>query len=490
MGRQNTIRIDYGALPNKPGMQKVQTFCAENLGLKRGEVIRIQSSRALGVTFVTVVDLDLALKVCEEHNKKHELTGSDKKQHPVTITIEDGTVLVKLYDLSEDVPNTAVAKFLEQYGEVRDVYEETLDETQAFAGAYTGVRIAKMVVKQNIGSWVVINFELTNLSYFGQRQTCKHCHDYLHVGVGCVQNKKLLVQKTFADAVKQPAKPQQPALPQQPILSQQPALPQQPLLPPNPQQPLNPQLKPKQNGGKSKPNGAFDFSSYNLASININNITNATKVDALRSFIRTLELDIVFLQEVENERLTIPGFNVICNVDHARRGTAIALKDHIVYTHVEKSLDGRLIALRVQNTTLCNVYAPSGTALRTERERFFNGTLAYYLRHNTDHIVLAGDFNCVLRPCDSTSSNPSAALQTAVQQIRLHDVWLKLHPNTHAPTYVVHNAESRLDRVYVSAGLCDQLRTAATHSFTILAHGHHTKSSSQQARHRGPERNP
>lgn len=169
-------------------MQKVQTFCAEKLGLKRGEVIRIQSSRALGVTFVTVVDLDLALKVCEEHNKKHELTGSDKKQHPVTITIEDGTVLVKLYDLSEDVPNTAVAKFLEQYGEVRDVYEETLDDTQAFAGAFTGVRIAKMVVKQNIGSWVVINSELTNLSYFGQRQTCKHCHDYLHVGVGCVQN--------------------------------------------------------------------------------------------------------------------------------------------------------------------------------------------------------------------------------------------------------------------------------------------------------------
>ncbi|KAL9697604.1 hypothetical protein quinque_001045 [Culex quinquefasciatus] len=426
MGRQNTIRIDYGALPNKPGMQKVQTFCAEKLGLKRGEVIRIQSSRALGVTFVTVVDLDLALKVCEEHNKKHELTGSDKKQHPVTITIEDGTVLVKLYDLSEDVPNTAVAKFLEQYGEVRDVAKHVNTATTT-----------------SMSEWVA----------------CKI---------------KLLVQKTFADAVKQPAKPQQPALPQQPILSQQPALPQQPLLPPNPQQPLNPQLKPKQNGGKSKPNGgkpkpkpadegngspflmpppqdvqltaAGGAGLKNLAMKNPMAMTPtrrpaaenfAQRVDALQSFIRTLELDIVFLQEVENERLTIPGFNVICNVDHARRGTAIALKDHIVYTHVEKSLDGRLIALRVQNTTLCNVYAPSGTALRAERERFFNGTLAYYLRHNTDHIVLAGDFNCVLRPCDSTSSNPSAALQTAVQQIRLHDVWLKLHPNTHAPTYVV-----------------------------------------------------
>ena len=114
------------------------------------------------------------------------------------------------------------------------------------------------------------------------------------------------------------------------------------------------------------------FSSYNLTSSNINTITNATKIDALRSFIRTLNLDIVFLQEVENNQLSFPGFNVVCNVDHSRRGTAIALRDHIVFSHVERSLDGRLIALRVQNTTLCNIYAPSGTALRAERERDFS----------------------------------------------------------------------------------------------------------------------
>jgi exonuclease III len=53
-----------------------------------------------------------------------------------------------------------------------------------------------------------------------------------------------------------------------------------------------------------------EFSSYNLATININNITNATKIDALRTLIRTMELDIVFLQEVENEQLSLPGFNV------------------------------------------------------------------------------------------------------------------------------------------------------------------------------------
>lgn len=212
------------------------------------------------------------------------------------------------------------------------------------------------------------------------------------------------------------------------------------------------------------------ISSYNLATININNITNSTKLDALRTFIRTLELDIVFLQEVENDRLSLPGFTVVCNVDQARRGTAIALKDHIRFSHVEKSLDGRLIALRVQDTTLCNVYAPTGTAGRAERERFFNGTIAYYLRFNTQHIILAGDFNCVLRQSDSTSANTSPALQATIQQLRLHDVWLKLYPATPAPTYVTHNATSRLDRIYVSTTLCEHLRNACTHVCSFTDH--------------------
>lgn len=113
------------------------------------------------------------------------------------------------------------------------------------------------------------------------------------------------------------------------------------------------------------------FNSYNIASININTITNTTKINALRTFLRMLEIDIAFLQEVENEQLLLPGYHVVCNVDHTRRGTAIALKEHVNFSNVEKSLDGRLIALRVQNTTLCNIYAPSGTAFRAERERFY-----------------------------------------------------------------------------------------------------------------------
>lgn len=214
----------------------------------------------------------------------------------------------------------------------------------------------------------------------------------------------------------------------------------------------------------------MDYISYNIATININTITNENKLNALRTFARTMELDIVFLQEVDNEQLSLPGYNVVANVDCARRGTAIALKQHIRYSHVEKSLDGRLITLRIGETTLCNCYAHSGSNLRAERERFLNHTIAYYLRHNTPNTILAGDFNCVLRACDATGHNYSPALQATVQQLQIHDAWIKLHPNTPGHTFVTHNSASRLDRIYISKSLCPQLRTAETHVCCFTDH--------------------
>lgn len=214
----------------------------------------------------------------------------------------------------------------------------------------------------------------------------------------------------------------------------------------------------------------MDYKSYNFVTININTITNENKLNALRSFLRTQEIDIALLQEVENDQLSLPGYNVVCNVDHARRGTAIAIKQHIRFSHVEKSLDGRVIALRVGDTTLCNCYAHSGTNMRNEREHLMNHTLAYYLRHLTTHTILAGDFNCVLRRADATGSNYSPALRATIQQLQLHDIWEKLQPQDPGYTYISHNSASRLDRIYVDSSLRSQLRTAQTHVCCFTDH--------------------
>lgn len=212
--------------------------------------------------------------------------------------------------------------------------------------------------------------------------------------------------------------------------------------------------------------------SYNLASININNISNTNKLNCLHSFLRTHNVDIALLQEIESSQFSIPGYTTITNVDNTNRGTAIALKPHIRFSHVERSLDSRLIALKIHDSvTLVNIYAPSGSQHRVQREEFFNTTLSYYLRQKAEFCVIGGDFNAVVHAKDATGeSNYSLTLKNTTQQLRLVDVWDSLHPGRTQYTYVTHNSASRIDRVYVSSNLVSQLRESATHVCSFTNH--------------------
>ena len=55
-------------------------------------------------------------------------------------------------------------------------------------------------------------------------------------------------------------------------------------------------------------------------------------------------------------------------------------------------------------TLLINIYAPSGTAKRHEREYFFNNELPYLLKSPTARMIIGGDFNCVITTSDTTGN--------------------------------------------------------------------------------------
>lgn len=103
----------------------------------------------------------------------------------------------------------------------------------------------------------------------------------------------------------------------------------------------------------------MDFLSYNLATLNINNISNQTKVDAFKAFVRLNEVDIIFIQEVENDRLEIPGFELFFNINERRRGVAIGLKNFIEYRTVERSLDARLLLIKLKNGVTLFMHQPA-----------------------------------------------------------------------------------------------------------------------------------
>uniref|UniRef100_A0AAG5DMJ3 Reverse transcriptase domain-containing protein n=1 Tax=Anopheles atroparvus TaxID=41427 RepID=A0AAG5DMJ3_ANOAO len=214
------------------------------------------------------------------------------------------------------------------------------------------------------------------------------------------------------------------------------------------------------------------FRTINFASININAMSSPNKINALITFLRTVNADIVFLQEVYDPNLTLPGFNTVTNVNETNRGTAIALKDHYQFSHVERSLDSRLISVRFENsTTLCNIYAPSGSHRKQEREVFFNRTLANHLRSATQHVLLAGDFNSIIMSKDATGcGNISAALKNVTKSMSMCDSWEALKGNYVEYSFIARGFGSRIDRIYVSSNLKSQLRNTDMHLVAFSDH--------------------
>ena len=196
--RENTFRVDYSQFPKQLSHEEIHKFVGYELGLTRENVLLLQPSRRLGCTFVEVNNLALAEAIVEQHDSKHEFVF-DGKAYKLRITMEDGSVEVRLYDLSSEISNEQIAEFLTEYGEVLHVRDLLWDERSPFGGVKTGVRIARMIVRKNIPSLVSIQGEDTAVGYKGQRQTCLHCQEFVHVGIPCVQNKKLLAQKLTAD---------------------------------------------------------------------------------------------------------------------------------------------------------------------------------------------------------------------------------------------------------------------------------------------------
>lgn len=104
------------------------------------------------------------------------------------ITLEDGAVEALLFDLSEDVADQKIADFLGWYGDGITIREQRNGADVNFPGISTGVRVAKMVVKRNMKSWVTTDGEMTQVAYYWQHQTLRHCQEFNHIGAFRIKN--------------------------------------------------------------------------------------------------------------------------------------------------------------------------------------------------------------------------------------------------------------------------------------------------------------
>jgi exonuclease III len=101
----------------------------------------------------------------------------------------------------------------------------------------------------------------------------------------------------------------------------------------------------------------------------------------LAEFIQKQNLDVVFLQEVTSPDIrSITGYDTHMNIGTTMRGTAIMTKRQHQLTNIITIPSGRAIAAKLQGIHLINIYAPSGTARRAEREDFYIMELTHILQ--------------------------------------------------------------------------------------------------------------
>jgi exonuclease III len=202
---------------------------------------------------------------------------------------------------------------------------------------------------------------------------------------------------------------------------------------------------------------------YKIATININAITNYTRLKMLEEFTYYHDVNIVCLQEVACLQLRILlNYTHHINTGTDGRGTAILAKQDIHQTNIQKLPFGRGIGANYNGTRLINIYAPSGAEKKQQREHFLNQELTYLLNNNYTDLIIAGDFNCILKNTDATGQNSySKALAQIVRGLDLTDAW---RTNTGRTTYT-HYAQtgaSRIDRIYISNNIQNKTKQNKT----------------------------
>ena len=112
-----------------------------------------------------------------------------------------------------------------------------------------------------------------------------------------------------------------------------------------------------------------------------------------------------------------------------------------------------------------------GKNKENEREALFSNELSHVLIPNTDNVILAGDWNCVLSLKDTlnqTNVSLSKSLKNIVTGFKYKDIYPYKNSKPEF-TYYQNNSAARLDRIYLNK-LSNCICEVNTHSVSFSDH--------------------
>ena len=221
---------------------------------------------------------------------------------------------------------------------------------------------------------------------------------------------------------------------------------------------MNPTMKP--DGGKLTPL---------VATLNLRGQTKMPlpKLLQLEELLKTIKPAIIFFQESQLQNNTFENcpfincnYQLLINNSPTGYGTGALINNSLKVDNVKALPGGRILYFEIQKTSFVNVYLPSGTAGKGDRDHILSNILPNLLLDSCKNGIIGGDWNCIDHPRDAShnaSSKVSPLLQRLGRIKEWRDLFRAIHPHSRSYTHVykrnmkdqgLTEGAARLDRLY------------------------------------------
>ena len=183
--RKDTLTLTFERVRGRPSNLELCNWLKSELSVSVADLLCVEPEVGTLCTHLLFKDGTKVQKFIEE-GEERSFTYADGREGKVLLSTSGvGFKVVRVRRLPATVSDDDVALFMNLYGKVQSVMKEKWPRGSVFEGLWTGARLVKMVVKENIPSFRTIAGVEAFVDYPGQLRTCQICAATDHLKVNC-----------------------------------------------------------------------------------------------------------------------------------------------------------------------------------------------------------------------------------------------------------------------------------------------------------------
>lgn len=162
------------------------------------------------------------------------------------------------------------------------------------------------------------------------------------------------------------------------------------------------------------------------------------------------------------------------------RGVSILIRKNIPFQHLstKQDINGRYLivtgTILEKHVTFVNLYAPN-----FDDPHFFRSVFNIIPDVDSTHLIIGGDFNCILdpfmdrySPSPPKPSNAATVLNNLIHSLNILDIWRLQHPTDKDYSFFsnIHNSYTRIDYFLTDSKLTSKILSSKYHNILISDH--------------------